>query len=809
MARSIGPINSIVLSRAGESDNVYLRDEDSVEENGLCEVKIVDNQIMNFNDRSDYLQGILNALNGFYYYINDFSSTGILYYDVYDVYDIQVGNNTYKSVMLNDEIGITQGIEELVHTDMPEQSETDYTKADKTDRQINKTYIIVDKQNQTIESVVSNVSEQNTKIARITQTVDELNSKISDIADITTSQETVRGSLIFQDINQSEPIRIEIYPINENITLLYPRNNLYPANNLYIQLRTLRFTNTTTGEVFDYELPDDLLIYDENNYDTFIMDYDSQTCYINKKCAYDSNGNVVLRASEITEEFSFTHINLTDGDYTVQILKYDNRPYIAYLNVRLMAQNIYTTQFATKVEMHSEISQTADSITANVNQTLTNYSTTSQMNSAINLKANEITSSVSETYETKANASNTYATKTQLASSIEQTATSITSSVSETYETKANASDTYATKTTTNSLSSRIKQTAKTIELTTTDNRTSAGITIKLKNEDGTQIDSKSANITLSGLVKFTDLSTSGSTTINGANITTGKISAARLELTDYLTITSASNTYATKSGLSGGTTTISGNCLTTGTINASKCTITNINASNITTGTISASKISGGSLNLTGTNTTITSTNFSVDKNGNITAKGGTIGGFSIDQYALWKDNGSGSVGICSTSGQEYAFWAGATKANSGNAPFRVGHNGSLFASNATISGTITATSGTFENCEIKKTCIIPASTVSGQLATNNIPNLSASKITSGTMSGDRISGGTITGSSISAMGVSADTLQINSEYGSGRITVGNSQGQNAEIIVLHEGQYWRKLVFKQGILTAVLSSW
>ena len=40
-----GVINSIVLSRSGESDNVYLRDEDSVAQNGLTEIKIVDNQI--------------------------------------------------------------------------------------------------------------------------------------------------------------------------------------------------------------------------------------------------------------------------------------------------------------------------------------------------------------------------------------------------------------------------------------------------------------------------------------------------------------------------------------------------------------------------------------------------------------------------------------------------------------------------------------------------------------------------------------------------------------------------------------------
>jgi len=59
-------------------------------------------------------------------------------------------------------------------------------------------------------------------------------------------------------------------------------------------------------------------------------------------------------------------------------------------------------------------------------------------------------------------------------------------------------------------------------------------------------------------------------------------IKADKVDLTGYVTV----------SGLSGGTTTIDGACLTTGTINASKCTITNINASNITTGTIDATKI-------------------------------------------------------------------------------------------------------------------------------------------------------------------------------------------------------------------------
>jgi len=596
-----------------------------------------------------------------------------------------------------------------------------------------------------IEGLAGKINYYDTQITGINIELGKIESSISDVADITTSQETNTGRLIFENINQSEPIRIVIHPLLDNISYLYPRDDLFPADNLYLTGRTLRFTNTTTSEVFDYELPDDLLYYDAEHYDEFILDYDRLTCCVNKKCTYNSSGEVVLLAEEITKSFEFPHINLSDGNYTVEILKYETTPYQAYLFARLMAQNYYTSQFSTRAETNSKISQVSTNILANVNAKLTNYSTTTEMNTTVSLKANELMGQVSETY---------------------------------------------ATKTTTNNLSTRIKSTAKSIELAATDNSTSCGLTIRLRNEDGTEIDSKSANITLSGLVKFTDLKKSGSTEINGANITTGKISAARLELTDYLTISSASNTYATKSGLSGGTTTINGAC--------------------ITTGTLSASKISGGSLNLTGNNTTITSTNFSVDKNGNIAAKGGTIGGFTIGSHSITAKNGNNTVFLDDASNGNQDFLVVRT-GTSGNYqyPFYVRADGTLHSTKAVISGTITATSGTFDNCTIKNTCTVPAGTISGTLATSNIPNLSASKITSGTMSGDRINGGTINVSKLSAIAVWGDSIQSPHYNTRDPNTLQDLTGQNASIIVQHEGQYWRKLVFTGGILTAVLSEW
>lgn len=76
----------------------------------------------------------------------------------------------------------------------------------------------------------------------------------------------------------------------------------------------------------------------------------------------------------------------------------------------------------------------------------------------------------------------------------------------------------------------------------------------------------------------------------------------------------------------------------------------------------------------------------------------GGTIAGFSIDStYIQTADKG---VGFGSDS--DWSFWAGWTSGNS--APFQVKADGTLVATNATITGTVTATEGQFGSLIIKK---------------------------------------------------------------------------------------------------------
>ena len=175
-----GAVNTIVLSRSADSDNVYY--PEVLPENPY-EFKISDNQIMNFNDRSDYLPDIYEKLNGLEFYINDFSSTGICYYELLDRYNVKIGDNTYSCVMLNDEINITQGFEENVFTEMPEETQTDYTKADKTDRKVNQTYIIANKQKGEIELVTREINSVKNDLSNNYYNIEQSNVLIQNATD--------------------------------------------------------------------------------------------------------------------------------------------------------------------------------------------------------------------------------------------------------------------------------------------------------------------------------------------------------------------------------------------------------------------------------------------------------------------------------------------------------------------------------------------------------------------------------------------------------------------------------------------------
>lgn len=125
-------------------------------------------------------------------------------------------------------------------------------------------------------------------------------------------------------------------------------------------------------------------------------------------------------------------------------------------------------------------------------------------------------------------------------------------------------------------------------------------------------------------------------------------------------------------------------------------------------------------------------------------TIQGGEIGGWKIAPNAIYNGNAftNDKTGISTgigNYGTDWAFWAG-------NGKFSVKQDGSMYASNANIAGTITATSGTFNNVTITDSCIVAGQSINGIIGANAswngtaiqndyIGNLNAGKLTSGTV--------------------------------------------------------------------------
>ncbi len=151
-----GPINSVVIARTPQEDNLYKQDETAAD---FHEIKIENNQLMDTH-RDDFIDGIYNALHGLTFFPCEISSFGCCLFDIGDRFTLEtLDGSVYSTIMLGNNIEITQGIQETIKSVIPEGTKTDYSTASKTDRVINQTVLRVNKQAQTIEAFVSKTEQ--------------------------------------------------------------------------------------------------------------------------------------------------------------------------------------------------------------------------------------------------------------------------------------------------------------------------------------------------------------------------------------------------------------------------------------------------------------------------------------------------------------------------------------------------------------------------------------------------------------------------------------------------------------------------
>ena len=223
-SKKYGAVNSVVFSRGNGSDNIYRKDNASINKNGLTEIKIADNPFLEGDDRENFIQSLFDKINGLEFYIMDVASTGIMYLELGDFYYFNMveekpslksglvksgmrkaqgsSGGKFLCLLMNDEIKITQGLEESIYSDEPEITETNYKTASITDTSIKNAIIQTNKNSAEIllkvnsDEVVSaiNLSPEKIKISSAKLDIDA-------IATFTNSKLAEAGSTVINGAN--------------------------------------------------------------------------------------------------------------------------------------------------------------------------------------------------------------------------------------------------------------------------------------------------------------------------------------------------------------------------------------------------------------------------------------------------------------------------------------------------------------------------------------------------------------------------------------------------------------------------------
>ena len=173
-----GEINSVILSRTPQEDNIFMRDETSIQANGLTEYKIENNEIVD-KDRDNAMTPIYNALRGISYYPFETTTEGLGWYEIAD--SMTIVNDTgdlFNTSLFNYSITVDGAIKEILKTVADTKTQTQYQYASTIAKRVKNTEIVVDKQAQQISSLVSDmyaedgiINENFTKIEQNIQNI--------------------------------------------------------------------------------------------------------------------------------------------------------------------------------------------------------------------------------------------------------------------------------------------------------------------------------------------------------------------------------------------------------------------------------------------------------------------------------------------------------------------------------------------------------------------------------------------------------------------------------------------------------------
>ena len=394
--RATHPINLVSLGMSDvEGENITLRDEESIEEDGENSLVINNNPFAYTQaKRKQLITALFNAVKGFEYKAFLFNCQGLPYLETMDKIQFKdKQGNTYNSYVFRFNYKSPNGLESQIEAPSIIKATVNYQNIPSVLDRLKRTELIVDKQNQTITGLVEETTENSEKLAQQQITIDGITQKVENVVETTKTVSGIR-TITLENCVDGNLLELRIFGNNTNFDFLFPSEDLFPSDDLFPNHDEENMTTTYmvavahedgTSEV--YRLAETYWLSKNSETQDMYELKDGKATITRRVNIYDGTTQ-----EEEIEELGVKSISLKAGTNAITLLSHN-----ATIEAKYAIQNEYTKNFATKVEMNSAIKQTEDNINLSVNKTLESYSTTEEMEAAIDLKADQITSTVQTT----------------------------------------------------------------------------------------------------------------------------------------------------------------------------------------------------------------------------------------------------------------------------------------------------------------------------------------------------------------------------------------------------------------------------
>lgn len=357
-----GEINSVVLSRTPQEDNIYMRDEESIQANGLSEYKIENNEIID-KDRDNAILPIYNALHGISYYPFETTTEGLGWYEIADNFNIV--NDTediFNTTLFNFSITVDGGIKEILKTVADTKTQTQYQYATIMAKRVKNTEIIVNKQEQYIKQLVTDMYEKDGIIhenfTNIYQDIDNIINSVQNSG----GSNLIKNSVMFAYDNEGKPNDWDI----SGDGIINISSSAEASNNGSLSGHVFTLNNKKAIQKVIVKIDDDTIPADEKTYYTFstkIKKGAVGSCYVK---IYNSNEEYIIEVKEgesvYYKDFEIKALLPKDNYYIIEF--YGSSDSDATFTDNMLAVGTYKSQWqqATGEIMNTQVNINLDGI---------------------------------------------------------------------------------------------------------------------------------------------------------------------------------------------------------------------------------------------------------------------------------------------------------------------------------------------------------------------------------------------------------------------------------------------------------------